>query len=208
MLKILKTFVPRSIKALLGDVIEWRYWLARRFSAPAPGFVKRGVLQREGAKKSIWIETGTYRGETTNFLSGFALSVISIEPDPGLFDRARKRFQFCSNIKIIQGLSEHIFPNLLPTIKGDVSFWLDGHYSGGITHRGPKDCPIVDELSSIEKNIKNFSLLAVLIDDVRCFDPSLPGFAGYPTLNYLVDWATRNALRWHIEHDIFIAKNF
>jgi len=48
--------------------------------------------------------------------------------------------------------------------------------------------------------------MTVLIDDLRCFGSDNPEYACYPSLNYLVDWANKLKLRWHIEHDIFIAK--
>jgi hypothetical protein len=105
----------------------------------------------------------------------------------------------------IHGLSEDIFPELLPKLKGKINFWLDGHYSGGLTHKGPKDCPLKEELLAIESNISNYDYVIILIDDVRCFNPSIKEFADYPHLNYLVDWAKKNDLNWYIEHDIFIA---
>jgi hypothetical protein len=46
-----------------------------------------------------------------------------------------------------------------------------------------------------------------MIDDVRCFDPSVREYADYPPLDELVDWARANRLRWHIEHDIFVARS-
>jgi hypothetical protein len=91
-------------------------------------------------------------------------------------------------------------------MSGAVNFWLDGHYSGGITHQGPTDCPICAELEAIEKNLSHFAAVTVLIDDIRCFDPSIPEYADYPDVDYLVDWARKNKLRWHIEHDIFAAR--
>lgn len=60
---------------------------------------------------------------------------------------------------------------------------------------------------SIENNLTRYEKVAVLVDDIRCFDPAVPEYADYPDLNYLVDWARRNKLNWHIEHDIFIAKS-
>ena len=46
----------------------------------------------------------------------------------------------------------------------------------------------------------------MLVDDIRCFNPRLPEYATYPSLDTLVAWATRHKLDWHIEHDIFIAR--
>ncbi len=146
-------------------------------------------------------------GDTAALLAQSSKMVFTIEPDVALFNKAQARFSEIPKIQVIHGLSEEVFPRLLPTLSGTVNFWLDGHYSGGITHQGPTDCPVRDELASIEANIKNFTTVNVLIDDIRCFDPSVAEYADYPDLDYLVDWARRNNLRWHIEHDIFVARS-
>jgi hypothetical protein len=146
-------------------------------------------------------------GDTTSVLSKIAKMVYSIEPEPTLFSKAEQRFSDTINVKVINGLSEDVFPKLLPTISGNICFWLDGHYSAGITFKGPQETPILDELSVIGQNIAQMSKAAVMIDDVRCFDPGNPEFSAYPPVDVLVDWARKHNLTWHIEHDIFIAKN-
>jgi hypothetical protein len=65
-----------------------------------------------------------------------------------------------------KGLSEEVLPFLLPTLSGDINFWLDGHFSGGITHKGPQDTPILDELVSISKYLRHFGTVCVMIDDI------------------------------------------
>jgi hypothetical protein len=182
-------------------------WKKRGYAAPSPAQMKDCVLQRNGIEGATWVETGTYRGDTTLFLSTIASRVFSIEPAPALYRDAVERFKQLDRIKILNGVSEDILPGLLPDIAGDVCFWLDGHYSDGVTFQGKVDTPIVQELETIEKHLKRLGKVAVLVDDVRCFNPHLAQFAGYPALDYLVDWARRNALRWHIEHDIFVATN-
>ena len=147
-------------------------------------------------------------GDTTNVLSKVAKMVFSIEPEPELFSKAEQRFSNASNVKIIKGLSEDVFPQLLPTISGDICFWLDGHYSAGITFKGPQDTPVIDELTAIGENITTMSKIVVMVDDVRCFDPKNSEFSAYPSVDFLVDWARKHNLTWHIEHDIFIAKNY
>lgn len=181
--------------------------MARGYESPSPTWIKRSVLLRLGARNATWVETGTFFGDTTAFLAAESKTVYTIEPDRTLFERAEKRFHNDSRIHVIHGLSEGVFPTLLPTLSGKVNFWLDGHYSGGSTHQGPSDCPVRDELENIEKNLSRFESVTVLIDDIRCFDPSIPAYADYPDIDCLVDWARRNNLRWHIEHDIFVARN-
>jgi hypothetical protein len=181
-------------------------WGKRAYAAPSPTDVKHVCLLRNGIPGATWVETGTYLGHTTEILSRHGEMIYSIEPEPKLFENARRRFGHVKNIEIINGASEDVFPTLLPRVSGNVNFWLDGHYSGGITFKGLRDTPITDELAVIADNLGHFRSVCVLVDDVRCFGPSQESYVGYPSLDFLVDWARSYELRWHIEHDIFIAK--
>lgn len=193
----------------VSRLIEHLMWVGNGFALPAPAIVKRSCLARHGLDDSIWVETGTYLGDTTSFLAGLGNRVITIEPEPTLFERAQKRFSGTGNVEVVFGLSELIFPKLLPTLSGSVNFWLDGHFSAGITHRGPKDTPVEDELESIANHMQNFDRVCVFIDDLRLFRNTASGQedSAYPDINYLVSWATKNDLSWTIEFDIFIAKS-
>ena len=183
-------------------------WAENSYSSPSPHFVKQSIVLSNVIPDSTTVETGTYMGETTELLESKSMKVISIEPEENLFKMAQLKFAGKPKFQIINGTSEDIFPLLIPTLSGDVSFWLDGHFSAGITYRGPKETPILDELRIIEDNMMNFQRVVVMVDDIRCFDPTLPEYSTYPTRTYLVEWAGKNGLSWTIEHDIFIAKNF
>ena len=192
---------------LLRNLQSWVQWKQRRYEAPSPLFIKRAVLLRNGLPDSTWIETGTYLGETTRFLAHRSRFVYSLEPEPTLFANAKHQFEGTGNVRIINGTSETVLPSLLPTISGNVNFWLDGHYSAGLTFKGPQDTPIGDELNCIAKNLAHFDRICVLIDDVRLFTCNSNESSGYPPLDFLVTWAKNTDLRWHIEHDVFVAKN-
>lgn len=189
-------------------ILEFTEWEVAKFRSPSPQFIKQATIKRNYQLGSVFVETGTYHGSTTSYLSSFAPQVISIEPDLILFNAASKKFSLKENITLYNGASEDVFPELIPSLKGDVTFWLDGHFSGGVTFQAQKDTPICFELEIIEINISNFNSLCVLIDDFRCFNPSSPEFKDYPTKSFLVDWAIRNSLNWTVENDIFIARNF
>lgn len=183
-------------------------WKLRGFAAPSPNYIMRTVILRNGLPNSTWIETGTYLGETTELLSRNSKMVHSLEPEPKLFARARDKFSRTGNIEIINGTSEDVFPSLLARIQGDVNFWLDGHSSGGPTFSGALKTPIVEELNCIAEHMSQFEKVTVLVDDLRLFGTEVYSEGEYPSLNYLVDWARNLNLGWHIEHDIFIAKNY
>jgi hypothetical protein len=187
---------------------DYRDWKSRRFAPPSPYYVKQVVLARNGIRGATWVETGTYLGGTAKRLAKIASKVYTIEPEPKLYAAAKKLLESKPNVEPIHGLSEDVFPTLLPKLSGDVCFWLDGHYSAGITHKGPQDCPVVEELAAISGNLAGMSKVVVMIDDIRCFDPRKPAFSGYPSVDVPVDWARANHFTWSIEHDIFVAKNF
>lgn len=172
---------------------------------PAPNVVKRAVLKRLALPDSVWVETGTYRGDTTAMLAQLAARVISLEPEPVLFARAQQRFRHTANVEILNATSEAALPAVLAGLAGSVCFWLDGHFSGGVTHRGPNDTPVLHELAAIEANLPRWPRALILVDDVRLFTGRVHAYGPYPPLRELVDWAERLGLRWHVEHDIFAA---
>ena len=61
-------------------------WKTRNFSSPSPDSVKHQVLIGKNLSDSLWIETGTYYGETTKLLSKISKKTISIEADKNLFE--------------------------------------------------------------------------------------------------------------------------
>ena len=203
MKKLLKKLLPQTILEFYQTQRGIADWKKRGFLENSPQLVKENVFLKYGIKNAAWIETGTYLGTTTNYLSNLFPHVYSIEPEPMLYASACKRFEG-KNVTLFNEVSENVFPSLLPKLTGNINFWLDGHYSAGITFKGVKDCPVEDELSAIENNFSNFDKLSILIDDVRCFLPSNVDYTDYPSIDYLVDWARRMNLCWSIEHDIFI----
>ena len=197
-----------GIIAPLRTLNDFRKWRLRNYTVPSPRAIRRACLMRNSVVGATWIETGTFKGDTTAFLAQSSKFVYSIEPEPTLVANAKKRFADNANVEIIEGISEAVFPQLLPTITGDINFWLDGHYSAGTTFKGPTDTPIVEELENIRACLKNFGRVSILVDDVRCFQSQAKENEAYPPLDFLVSWCQQNGFNWTIEHDIFIARNY
>lgn len=188
-----------------SDLLRWK---GDGYSAPAPSSVKEAVLFRHRLAGGAWIETGTWKGQMTSFLSGFGQKVFTIEPEPRLFEAAKSRFASNPNVTCVLGTSEEVFDDVCSQIaSGPVNFWLDGHYSAGKTHKGAIDTPITIELDVISSHLSRLDAVCVLIDDVRCFTSHDSRYKDYPSLDYLVNFAKRNQLFWTIEHDIFIARS-
>ncbi len=182
----LKAVAWARLAAIWKSTIDWSQ---RGFASPSPIFVKHSCLKRNSYPNATWVETGTYLGETTSLLQKLAIKVFSIEPEPTLFSNAKLLFGKHKNVEILNGTSENILPNLLPKINGNVNFWLDGHYSAGITFKGERDTPIIQELAAISDNFSHFDKVCVLIDDVRCFNPQIDEYSTYPHIDTLIIWA-------------------
>lgn len=117
----------------------------------------------------VFVETGTFHGEGVNdaLRAGFQ-QVISIELCPSLAEENKNRFAGDERVTIIQGDSGCSLGEHIKSIQVPITFWLDGHFSGGETARGPKRTPILDELEHIRNHpIKTHT---ILIDDVRIFN--------------------------------------
>ena len=186
---------------LIAESLKWR---RSNYSSPSPQHVKIRVLKSNSIKNAIWVETGTYLGDTTTKLAKIARKVISIEPQTELSVFASKRLKRHKNIEVINATSENCIAKILEGVSGPACFWLDGHYSGDITFQGTEVSPISAELSAISNYLAS-NKVAVLIDDFRLFVNSAS--TGYPAQDALVKWADENNLTWTVEHDIFIAKS-
>jgi hypothetical protein len=197
--------ITQSINSDISDP-EILEWAQRSYAAPAPFSVKQQVFLRNNLTDATWIETGTLFGETSDFLSRHATHVHTTEPEPRLFEKAKKRFQQRHNVTVHNEISETFLPRILPMLSGNLCFWLDGHYSGGGTFAGPNDSPLREELGAIAENIGRFNSVAILIDDIRLCGMQ-HSYGTYPALSELVSFADRLDLIWYIEHDIFIAKS-
>jgi hypothetical protein len=112
--------------------------------------------------------------------------LYSIELDCELHKRAAQRFARRGNVTLLCGDSGTELPKLLDRISTPTLFWLDGHYSAGITARGDKDTPVLAELEAIARHPVHGHV--ILIDDARCFD----GSHDYPSLREIHDRASRH----------------
>ena len=205
MLNVFSKFKQRFFHNHLAEI---RAWETRHWKAPAPHFIKQARLLEQGLANATWVETGTFTGDTAFKLSEKAKHVYTVEPSEELYAAAQKKYSFVKNITFLHGTSESILPSLLPTLRGDVSFWLDGHYSGGDTFLGENICPIENELANISNNINSYSKICVVIDDIRCFNMYNEAKHSYPSLDFLVDWSRKNGFYWMIDCDMFIARNY
>jgi hypothetical protein len=119
----------------------------------------------------IFVETGTYEGETTKNVKDRFESIYTIELSPLYAEQARQKFQNQKNIQVIEGDSSTSISSICSLLEKPTFFWLDGHYSGGNTAQGSKDCPLLEEVEHIVTKCKPACVIA--IDDVRLFNKKL-----------------------------------
>ncbi len=156
-------------------------WRAEGARMPPPHEVKQFTISEYGAKYAIatLIETGTYFGDMVEAQRLNFNRIFSIELSPELWKKAEERFSVFPDIKILQGDSGIVLHQIMAQINTPALFWLDGHFSAGVTAKGEKECPIYEELDAIFLHSKQPHVL--LIDDARCF----VGENDYPTIEAL-----------------------
>ena len=193
-----------ELKRRLRPLSQNLRFLRSGFQEPAPNWVKWRVLKKHFVAAGTCVETGTYLGETTEYLGRNYPQVYSLEPYPPLFQRAALRFRNSRNIMIVNKGSEAGFDEIVKKITGPANFWLDGHFSGSGTYDGEGMTPIEHELAVIRNHQSAMTAVTVAVDDFRLFRTD--GSEGYPSPSALVTFANENGFEWTVERDIFIMK--
>ena len=175
-------------------------WEKEGIPIPPPPVVKQHIVKTYARRFSCdtMIETGTYLGEMVLATKDIFNRIFSIEIDERLAKKARKKFSGDDHITIIQGDSGKTIKEILAGIKSPCLFWLDSHYSGGLTTKGEFETPVLEELTHIFNHfIKNH---VILIDDARNFT----GENDYPEMEKLRDFVLAERPGWifEVEHDI------
>jgi hypothetical protein len=116
-----------------------------------------------------FIETGTYKGDTVKLALSRGYKLIhTIELDEELYKNAVEMFKDEPRVKVWQGDSIDRLKEIVPTIEGPATFWLDAHASGTLVGGKSGPAPVLDELDIIaEHPCKEHT---IFIDDCRLFD--------------------------------------
>jgi hypothetical protein len=185
---------PTSIYPLLRGSFRraaLRQW-QRTARPPAPLEVKAQIIRHYAAKYGLrnFIETGTFFGDMLAALRNDFDALTTIELDVALAARATQRFAEEPKITVIQGDSARVLPALLATLKQPALFWLDGHFSGGVTAKGETDTPIIAELNHLFAAAQRDHV--VLIDDARLFGSATE----YPSLDAIETLVRTHRAEW------------
>ena len=201
--KLLPIRIFEFYKGFKNDLLNKKHlnnWKEKGCPVPPPHIVKQKTIIKYAKDYNLktFVETGTYFGDMISALKNNFNSLYSIELSFDLYQLADKRFKKYKQINIIEGDSGEKLKEIVPYLKEPSLFWLDGHYSGGLTAKGKNISPIIDEIKIIlsiesEGNI-------ILIDDARLFT----GKNGYPELEMVVKYVKKlnSNTNIKIENDI------
>ncbi len=175
-------------------------WEAAGRPVPTPDLVKRGLIKAYARRFGCryLVETGTSHGETVQACLGTFSKIWSIELSPRFAAGAQTRFASYTHVRIIQGDSGKLLPDVIPQLSQPTLFWLDGHYCGEHTARGDTECPVLAELDAIFSGHPGRDV--ILIDDARLF----VGKSDYPSLGQLRGYVAERdrTLQWYVADDI------
>lgn len=139
---------------------------------------------------SSFVETGTYQARTTLAAANVFEKVYSAELSSSLYQTSWHKVltEKKLNINLFCGSSIAFLNYVVPNLFLTTIFFLDAHWSGGITAKGESNTPILEELECIK--INRLVDCVILIDDIRCFaknnlNPE-PSTQDYPGIDDLI----------------------
>jgi len=126
-----------AYKSLFHHPDYW-YWKLRPPPKRSPHLVKQRALleyARQFGLRTL-IETGTYYGEMVAALQSRFDRVDSVESLPELARAAAGKFKRFPHVRIFEGESQLVIPEILESLSAPALFWLDaGYYTWDGLHR-------------------------------------------------------------------------
>ncbi|TKX69195.1 hypothetical protein [Halorubrum sp. GN11GM_10-3_MGM] len=134
-----------------------------------------------------FVETGTYKGSTTEWASQIFDDVQTIELSDQLYSQVTDEFGHKENINFVKGKSQNELTKITPNIDQSTVFWLDAHYSGEGTAGETYECPLLEEIEAVGSSEQE---KYIFIDDARlfCSPPPRPHDPeDWPTISEIVN---------------------
>ena len=156
------------------------------------GLVRFGMPEKEVLflKKlmnlNVFFEGGAFRGETASRASFLFDKVITVEKSEEMYSVAKNNISEIKNIDLFLGDTRD-YLKVIGNKYDNILYWLDAHWSGGVTYGKQDECPLIEELSIIFTNERNY---VILIDDARLFitpPPRPHDFSEWPSLKDISD---------------------
>lgn len=133
-----------------------------------PIHITKEDLEKYGAG-DIFIETGTYLGETVDMVmeTGLYKKIHSIELNDDLYNDLLKKYKNVESLYLWHGDSIDHLKSIVRNLEGPATFWLDAHASGSLEGGKSGGSPVLDELDIIASS--PFKDHTIIIDDCRLF---------------------------------------
>jgi len=141
----------------------------------------------------VFVETGTFQGDTVARMLSYFHEIHTVEWSPELFSQVQARFGHEPHVHCANESSPAWLRRLRPRLADrSVLYWLDAHWCDAAGTAGQDaQCPLLEELDALEW-LNDDS--AVLIDDARLFlsvPPFLHRCDQWPRLPSVLDRLSR-----------------
>lgn len=171
------------------------------------GIVRMGVpeelvlfLQRT-FNLNVFIETGTFKGDTSCWAADHFNKVLTIELSKELFDEAADKYRHLQNIHFKYGNSPEELVKIIKDIDESAVFWLDAHHCSLNTAGKGSPVPILEEINAIGSSTYD---QFILIDDARLFlapPPDPHRRDEYPDIYTLLEQINRHKKHYILIYD-------
>ncbi len=184
----------------LGHYPDYFWWVLRGRPVRSPHLLKQMTVAKYGRRYHLrcLVETGTYYGEMVAALRKQFDRVYSIELDPKLAEYSRQRFKNDPQVKILEGDSGVLVPEVVAQLDRPAVFWLDAGYYGVDLTKGDLSRLLTELRAILSSSVREH---IVLMDDARMFVGTDRKF----TASQLVAWIEREFpdRKVEIARDIF-----
>ncbi len=120
---------------------------------------------------STFVETGTAYGQSIDSIYQYFEKIFTVEISEKLYEWLTPQIGHWTNVQRVLGDSLIEIPKYLNSLTKEdhVFFWLDAHWSQGLSSKNHLDVPLLEECSIIDTEYQA-NLGLVIIDDVRLFE--------------------------------------
>lgn len=130
----------------------------------------------------VFIETGTYLGETIFGMEPYFDKLFTIELSEKYYTNTSAKYKG-TKINFLLGDSSTRLKDVFDSVTENCLIFLDGHYSSGDTAKGKKECPLLEEIEQINTYCKGNAI--IIIDDCRLLSKG-------PQDGFAHDWSDIN----------------
>lgn len=170
--------MSRLIRRLLGDTAlypklkslghypDYYWWVLRGQPERSPHLIKQRTVTEyaERYRLRTLVETGTYYGEMVDAMLHRFGRIYSIEFDSQLAGLARRRFEPYTHVRVLQGDSQRLIPEVLLELTEPCLFWLDAGYYGFGDQKSNSGRLDAELTAILSHRIPNH---VILLDDAR-----------------------------------------